>query len=160
MEKQIWKYIPGYTGVYLASESGEIKNAKTNRILKQFLHGKLKKYLCVGLATNGKSKTFLVHRLIISTFNGLSDLHIDHIDGNTKNNHIKNLRYCTQRENNIFSREKLGRNFPVGVRKHSDHKRSKPFQAYIKINGKQKSLGYFPNIEMASETYRRAIKNV
>jgi len=56
-------------------------------------------YLAVRLFKNKKRVHFAVHRLIMLTFHGESDLQVNHIDGNKKNNNFLNLEYCTGSEN-------------------------------------------------------------
>ena len=52
-------------------------------------------YLRVGV----KGKVMYVHRLVMLSFCGKSDLTVDHIDGNKENNNLNNLEYVTQTEN-------------------------------------------------------------
>jgi DNA-directed RNA polymerase subunit RPC12/RpoP len=49
--------------------------------------------------TKIKGKTYSIHRLIWIYHFGYSDMDIDHIDHNTSNNKIENLRLVTHREN-------------------------------------------------------------
>lgn len=60
-------------------------------------------YYFVGLkkTRNQKQKTYLIHRLIASAFipNPENKPFVNHIDGNKLNNSIKNLEWCTYREN-------------------------------------------------------------
>lgn len=115
MEKEIWKDIPEYEGLYQASNLGRIKsleryvntyNGKAK--CKKLINGKILKanytkngYLKVSLSKNGKLKTFLVHLLVIRTFAGNNLLYTDHIDCNKSNNNLSNLEYVTPKENTI-----------------------------------------------------------
>ena len=58
-------------------------------------------YYQIGLCKNGKTKMFLLHRLVYEAYNGEipENLCIDHIDNNPKNNNISNLRLCNRSEN-------------------------------------------------------------
>ncbi len=54
------------------------------------------------LVTNdGKRPSFDVHRVVIETFSPQPDSSLEcrHIDGESTNNHISNLRWCTHKEN-------------------------------------------------------------
>ena len=58
-------------------------------------------YYSVCLYFNGKSKTFLSHRIIAECYipNPENKSTINHKDGNKLNNHISNLEWNTQQEN-------------------------------------------------------------
>lgn len=105
---EIFKDIPGYEGYYQASNMGRIKSlervivdSRNIRIFKEkilkpiIVHG----YCHVTLSKNGKRKAFIVHRLVLLTFKGPSDLQTNHIDCDKKNNRIENLEYVTCLEN-------------------------------------------------------------
>lgn len=72
-------------------------------------------YYSIGL--NGKQ--YRTHRIIFSLFNpdtDISQLVIDHIDGNPSNNKIENLRAVSYEINNRnISKRKENRNLPTGV---------------------------------------------
>lgn len=58
-------------------------------------------YREVLLSENGKTKNYLVHRLIAETFiaNPENKPFVNHKDGNKQNNSIENLEWCTRSEN-------------------------------------------------------------
>ena len=51
------------------------------------------------MSINVGIKTIYLHRLVMETFKGHSNLTIDHIDSNKRNNSLKNLEYVTQEVN-------------------------------------------------------------
>jgi len=87
------------------SNHGRIRSARTfangkrrERILKPTCDGR---HNWVGTCCGGEPVTKRVHRLVAFHFcdNELKGDVVDHIDGNTKNNHFENLRIVSQQEN-------------------------------------------------------------
>jgi len=84
---------------------------------------------------------------------------IDHIDRDKCNNRIANLRDTTQARNNYNTGTPRNNTSGFkGVRVKPS--RRKKFQAYIAINGKQQSLGYYLTGAEASEAYQQAISEL
>lgn len=156
----MWKEIPGYEDLYAINKFGEIKSLsrvsiRNNHtvILKEKLltvHDNGKGYLVVCLTKQGKQKTEKIHQLMAITFlnhTKQKGLVIDHIDGNSKNNSLNNLRIISQRDNCLYSRKKRSTNF-LGVYKDKTN-----WAASIRINGKRKFLGIFSTPEEAESAY-------
>ena len=143
---------------YFVSNFGNIKNSKKNIIMKQGNHRQ--GYKLIGLTKNGIKKTFKVHRLVGKAF--LENLDnkpmIDHIDNNTSNNNVKNLRWCSQKDN-LYNQDKY-KNNTSGYKGVSFDKSANKYKAYISINGKDKNLGRFETAEEASKVYDAKAKEI
>lgn len=115
MSKEIiWKDVVGYEGLYEVSNTGLVRtNAQKITFTKHHGIRRWKQRVLknktpngrdvrVSLWKDGKSKDFLVHRLVADAFipriEGKPS--INHIDGNPKNNHVSNLEWCDHHENN------------------------------------------------------------
>ncbi len=94
------KYLEGYQ----VSNLGRIKSLNYLRTGKeQILKPSKNKYgyLVVGLSKNGKTKTFYVHRLVWSAFNGPipEGMQINHKSEVKTDNRLENLELVTPKEN-------------------------------------------------------------
>lgn len=89
------------------SSSGKFINWREGRQLIPF-HSR--KYLTVKFTNAGIERSFLIHRLVAKAFIPIPEkylqqgytwntLEVNHIDGNTENNFVNNLEWCTKREN-------------------------------------------------------------
>jgi hypothetical protein len=90
--------IPNHYG-FMASKQGEIIG-KRGKPLKG--HIDRCGYREVLLSENGKSKNYLVHRLVMMTFCPRSDsgeLDVNHKNGNKLDNSLENLEWCTRSQN-------------------------------------------------------------
>lgn len=104
-----------------------------------------------------KKKGYKVHKLVWLIEKGYYPQMIDHIDGNTTNNKITNLREASFRLN--AQNNKRVRNNPKLLGAHW-HKRSKTWRSHIVINGKQVSLGCFKTSEEAHKAYCKKWKRL
>lgn len=92
-----FKDIPGYEGLYQVSTHGNVYSVRSNKVLRP--GGSGDGYSTIALCVNKKCSSKKIHRLVMLTFIGPSNLQVNHIDGNKLNNCLNNLEYCTQRDN-------------------------------------------------------------
>ena len=117
---EVYKDIKGYKGLYQVSNLGNVKSLDRyiNYIDRKpvFVPGKIKSlsiknngYLSVMLTDNRVHKRYYIHRIVYVNFKNEidSNLEINHIDGNKKNNTIYNLEAITHKQN-INHAHKLG----------------------------------------------------
>lgn len=98
-----WRDIPDYKGLYQVSSLGAVKS-KTKNALKPYTHRD--GHLLVVLSKNGTTKTFSVHRLVLFAFIGNcpGGYQACHNDGNPANNKLNNLRWDSNRNNQLDRR--------------------------------------------------------
>lgn len=93
----------------------------------------------------------LQHRAIFAIHHGYLPTMVDHIDGNTSNNLIENLRPASPHQNSanckLFSTNTSG---VKGVYRHASGK----WCAAIRTPGRRHNLGLFEHLEDASEAIR------
>jgi hypothetical protein len=116
----LYKNIPGYNGVYLASDKGDILslNQKYGK-LKLLDNGK--GYKIVYLYRNGKRQMFRVHRIIAKLFvpNPNNYTEVNHTKGIKSDNRASQLEWCT-RQQNIKHALQTGLTKPIcGANHHS-----------------------------------------
>ena len=105
-------FIKGYGERYTLYEDGRVqRNPGKFRRRTIYLKPKNDRYLRVCLYNGNAYKTYSIHRLIAEYFipNPENKPCVNHIDGNRLNNDIKNLEWCTFKENLVHSIEVLGR---------------------------------------------------
>lgn len=88
----------------LVSSMGNIKNINTNRILNGCTD---KRYKRIRLKNGIESISTSVHRLVATLFipNPENKPNVNHKDGNSFNNNVTNLEWCTQKENCIHAHQ-------------------------------------------------------
>lgn len=119
MEKEIWRDIEGYNGLYQVSNMGRVKSLNYDRTGKEKILKQYKDkdgYLYINLCKNSKKKTLKVHRLVALAFidNPDGKEEIDHINTIRDDNRLENLSWATRKENN---------NNPITRSKHAEHTR-------------------------------------
>lgn len=136
MNKEIWKDIKDYNGLYQISNLGRVKslgNSATRKEKIRKLKTDKKGYYIINLFKNGKTKNYRVHRLVAEAFipNPENKPEIDHINTIRCDNRVENLRWVTPKEN---------KNNPLTIDKMktsqlgSKHWKSKPIIQYS-MNG-------------------------
>lgn len=100
-----WEPIDGFPG-YLISNDGRVYSEKTDTEMAQqpINDG----YFIVGMYRNGDTDTKYVHRLVIEHFGPeppSGDHEVNHKDGDKSNNHIDNLEWVTNQQNDDHARE-------------------------------------------------------
>ena len=112
-ENEIWRDIPEYEGLYQASNLGRIKSLQRTKqrldgthiqnVNERILISKTGKYgyLRLLLHKNSIRKTYSVHRLVWSAFNGPipEGMQINHINEIKTDNRLENLNLMTPKEN-------------------------------------------------------------
>lgn len=100
--KEIWKDVVGYEGLYQVSNLGRIKSGYKPIILQS---GVCRGYLIVNLYKNKKGLSRKVHRLVAQAFipNPENKPTVNHKDGNKQNNCVDNLEWATVKEQNIHA---------------------------------------------------------
>ena len=134
------KDIPGYDGWYQASTDGRIWSCKTGKFLKGTHTGG---GLQISTMNHGDQ---YIHRLVALTWidNDRPDaIVVDHINRNTRDNNVENLRWLTHSENN---HNRAGKGYCW-------HKRVKRWYSQIRVNGKKIHLGSFDSEEDASKAF-------
>lgn len=117
-----WREVPDYEGLYEVSTEGRVRLMRDRggngqgrwlkgRILK-LKPCRAKVYRVVQITRgDGKKTSPKIHQLVMAAFVGPAPedrWQINHRDGNSTNNHICNLEYCTPSENQIHRYRVLG----------------------------------------------------
>jgi hypothetical protein len=89
-------------GYHLTTE-GELYCVKTGRKKYTWKNkGRSSVYERVQFIVEGKPKNFYIHRLVAEMYlSAVANMQVDHIDGNTLNNNVDNLRVVTCQENQL-----------------------------------------------------------
>jgi hypothetical protein len=140
--------IRGFVG-YCVSDSGDVWNIKTGKLLKPSISCSSYAYVCIK-STAGTFRRCFVHRLVAQTYviNPRPDifLQVDHIDQNPLNNHRSNLRWLS-RQLNLLNSSALGCRFNKGFRK---------WHAQLCVSGKKTHLGYYKTFLEGHRAYMAA----
>lgn len=146
-EPNIFTVVGDIAVIDLRGNSGQlIAQTITNKGLLPYL---LKRKWCFdghGYAISQYPCFIQMHRLIKET-----NLEVDHINGNSLDNRVENLRVVTHQQN-VWNIRKIPKN-KSGYRGVSYLSRKRKWQATICHKGKTVFLGYFDDKESAARAY-------
>jgi len=152
MEEEIWKEIEGFDGMYEVSNIGRVRSWKKRIGFNKFKRSEtptLRKlnivlgYSQCHLSKDGKTTVYKIHRLVAIHFihNPEDHQYVDHIDGNTQNNNVSNLRWVNKSQNEYNS--KKGKNNTSGVKGvYYFVSGNNSWRAFWEEGGKQKFKGF------------------
>ncbi|MFD2658588.1 NUMOD4 domain-containing protein [Gracilibacillus thailandensis] len=143
-----WVDIKDFEGMYQISNHGRVKSFKRDkngRVMSSKDNGH---YYQIILCKNGVQKRFSVHRLVAMHFipNPDDKPQVNHIDGNKRNNHVSNLEWVTNGENEKHA-------YMTGLKesaKGEKHGRSKLSEAEVLSIYHLMQTGKFKTKEVAS----------
>jgi len=136
-DKEIWKDIEGYEGLYQVSNLGRVrsldrvdtnKHYRKGRVIAYSMSSSGLGYRQVSLWRDGKRDNRLVHRLVASTFLDNHDNlpQVNHKDECKENNTVSNLEWCSARYNVMYAtrNERMAKTegSPVYVIANSGHR--------------------------------------
>lgn len=134
LEKERWRWIPGYEGRYEVSDRGRVRSYcvcgttecsdKPTGIVHD--RNQASGHKRIALRVGGKTKHLYVHRLVLEAFVGScpEGMVCAHLDGNPSNNELGNLAWVTQKENMrhkaLHGTQAYGEDTPTAKLKNSD----------------------------------------
>jgi len=88
---------------YFISDDGNVLNSKTGKIIRHQDNGN--GYKKVTLTNNGVQMQRYIHRMVAELYIPCvkNKNQVNHIDGNKNNNHVKNLEWVTNQENQLHA---------------------------------------------------------
>jgi hypothetical protein len=111
-EPEIWKDVPDFVDKYQVSNLGRIRSKRTAKSnFKIMVPVNMKGYSRIKLLKSGISKSVLLHRLILISFNGEDEnkRFVNHKNGIRNDNRLENLEWVTPSENVKHGFDVLGR---------------------------------------------------
>lgn len=151
-----YKTIKGYEN-YLIGNNGEVYNKKTQHSKRATSNHSGKGYLYVDLYNLNKRKRIYIHRLVAEYFipNPNNKPYINHKDGNSRNNNVDNLEWCTPLENVIHASKVIG---TMQQYKKANEKRKKAVNMIDRFTGGL--VATFSSIREAARTMGISASNI
>ena len=119
------------------------------------------KWYCLGVpryiraarskTTGGVKRTYLMHRVITGLKHG-DERVVDHINHNSLDNRVSNMRVCKQSQNTMNVISTTGSSRFKGV---SWQTKARRWASYIRVNKRRIHLGYFKDEWSAAEAYNK-----
>lgn len=137
------------TGVFVWTKPSKFHRSLVGKPAGTVVTSNGKRYISIGI--NGVYHR--AHRLAWLYVYGIVPEMIDHVNGDSLDNRISNLKECDYAMNNQNSKRKKKPNgLPLGVRATPKGR----FQARISVNKRKLHLGTFDTAELASKAYLSA----
>ena len=99
---EAWRPIPGWEGLYEASDLGRVKSIPRRQVRGGILSPSVgtNNYPIVWLRNKSERRASAVHRLVAEAFLGPPEgLEVRHLNGDRMDNRLANLKYGTHSEN-------------------------------------------------------------
>lgn len=157
---QVWKPIQGYEERYIISNLGKIKSLNKKNSGK-YLRERVDRayYSTVRLSKNGVTKTKFLHRLLAETFieQPFGKFFVNHINGETQDNHLTNLEWVTHPENisHAYKSGSITKKTKAVIDKSSGQRFSSCKDASLYHNIKYKTLRGYLNGQRKNPTTLR-----
>jgi hypothetical protein len=156
MQEIIKLPIKGFEGLYEVHSDGRIFSIRNNIFLKPNNSGtKENPYHFVYLYNESKNRCY-IHRLIAKAFieNPLNLATVDHINGDSSDNRVENLRWATQCQQTQNTKKHPGKNKYKGV---FFVEYLQKWRVTVRVNGKQLWIGAFKDEVDAAIAYNEAV---
>lgn len=140
-----WTAVDGFPG-YRISRIGEIYTEKRKICMKTHVKGG---YVCIKLFSDSKPRICRVHRLVAAAYipNPLNLRVVNHMNGNTLDNSVGNLEWCTATQNSQHAVDTGLTPRPSG-------------KAVIQYDKHDVEIARFPSLKAANEATDASVTNI